>query len=82
MIIKKDIDSLDEFDAWQGGYDTKVKICDAGKGEAFIQAIEDQYPDGIGETELNDLLWFSREFCLSLVGLSDDEEKEDEENDE
>ena len=78
MEIKKDIDDLYHFDAWSGAVDTRQKILDAGKGTEFMAALEDIYPDGMTETELNDLLWFDSDFCLSLVGLSDEEDEEDE----
>lgn len=71
MTVREELDSLEAFNAWQGGKDTQMKICKAGKGEEFVIALEELYPSGMGKTELNDLLWFERDFCLSLVGLSD-----------
>jgi hypothetical protein len=79
MKITKEITDLSEFEAWSGAVDTKNKICDVGKGEAFLTALEDFYPDGIDEVALNDLLWFEDEFVMHLVGLKTDEEIEDEE---
>ena len=67
MKIKFDIEDLSDFEAWSGALRTKNRICDAGKGEEFIIAMEDEYPDGISDTELNDLLCFDDEFCLHLV---------------
>lgn len=69
MIVKKEIDTLEDFAAWAGAGTAKKAICDAGKGEAFMKALEADYPDGINEPNLNDLLWFEPEYCLSLVGL-------------
>ena len=76
MEIKNDIDDLYYFDAWSGAAGTRQKILDAGKGTEFMAALEELYPDGMTDTELNDLLWFEPDFCLSLVGLSDEEEDE------
>lgn len=56
MIIKKEIYDLADFKAWSYANDTKQKIIDAGLGREFINALEDIYPEGISETELNDLL--------------------------
>lgn len=78
MKIAKEITNLSEFEAWRGATDNWQKIIDAGKGEAFITALEEFYPDGIDEIALNDLLWFEDEFVLHLVGLKTDDEEEDE----
>ena len=56
MKITKEITDLSEFEAWRGATDNWQKIIDAGKGEEFITALEDLYPDGIDEEALNDLL--------------------------
>ena len=69
MIITNEVSSLDEFEAWGGAEETKSVICEAGKGEEFITALEDSYPNGISETDLNDLLWYSPEYCYGLVGV-------------
>ena len=70
MIIKTEICDLADFKAWSYATDTKQKIIDAGLGEDFINALEEIRPDGISETELNDLLWFDEEYCYSIVGLN------------
>ena len=44
--------------------------------------LEDVYPDGIEETQLNDLLWFEPDWCLEMVGLKDEEEEVEESLDE
>ena len=69
MKIINEIDDLSDFDAWSGATDTKDKIIEAGKGEEFMSALEDIYPDGISDGDLNDLLWFEEDWCLDLVGL-------------
>lgn len=78
MIIKYDIYDLNEFKAWEGGIDTKQRICDAGEGERFMTALNGEYQDGINDGHLNDLLWFEPEYCLHLVGLQTEEEEEEE----
>lgn len=82
MKIFQEISDLSDFETWSGATRTKEIICDAGEGEEFISALEEHYPAGIGEEELNDLLWFEPEWCLDLVGLKDeDDEDEDEDED-
>ena len=70
MKIYTEISELEEFEPWADAKETHERICDAGKGEEFIQQLDDVYPDGITETQLNDLLWFEEEWCYSLVGLN------------
>ena len=70
MIVKTEIYDLANFEAWSGGEYTKDKIVEAGLGEDFMEALEDNYPDGMTESELNDLLWFEDEWCYELVGLN------------
>lgn len=69
------IDSLEEFKPWSGAKYTYNRIVDADKGEEFIDMLSYEYPDGMTEMELNDLLWFDGEYCLGLVGLDESEEE-------
>lgn len=81
-MICKDFD-LEEFEPWGDvAISTKEKIVDAGKADAFSARIRELYPDGIPEVTMNDLLWFDREWCLELAGISDCEEDEEDEEDE
>lgn len=73
--------SFDRFEAWSGGKDTQDKIIEAGKADQFESIIEDLYPDGMTDTELNDLLWFDSESVFEWLGIEDEEETEEEEED-
>ena len=79
----KVVSGFDSYSPWSGAEDTYRRIADAGKLGELEDWLEEMYPDGIGETELNDLLWFDRDEVLSAMGLSDeeDEEEEDDEDD-
>lgn len=70
MYIKTEIHCLSDFDAWSGGEETKCKIINANLDEEFMDALEDTYPEGLTETELNDLLRYDAEWCYELVGLN------------
>ena len=69
--------SIREFEAWSGAVDTKDKIIANDKEDEFDALIEELYPDGIDETQLNDLLWFDDEWVLESLGIYEDEEEED-----
>lgn len=77
MRIYADI-KLENFGAWQGAEDTKDKIIEAGKQGEFERLVEELYPDGIDETQLNDLLWFDAEWIFETLGIEEEEEEEDE----
>jgi hypothetical protein len=66
------------FEAWAGAKDTKKRIIEAGKEDAFDALIEELYPDGIDETGLNDLLWFDDEWIFEVLGITDEDEDEEE----
>lgn len=56
--------SLASFDFWSGAMDTAQHIWEAWGEDGWEQLetiIGEQYPDGIDETELNDLFWFEPE---------------------
>lgn len=69
--------SFDRFEAWSGGKNTQDKIIEAGKANQFESIIEDLYPDGMTDTELNDLLWFDSEQVFEWLGIEDEEEISD-----
>tara|TARA_B100000424_G_scaffold270964_1_gene271886 strand:+ start:238 stop:453 length:216 start_codon:yes stop_codon:yes gene_type:complete len=64
--------TLEKFDAWSGGKDTKEVILENRKGEQFDMLVEELYPDGLSETELNDILWFEREWIYSLLNIREE----------
>ena len=70
--------SLRQHDAWSGAVETKQAILDAGKEDDFDNLIEELYPDGISETQLNDILWFEEDWIFEMLGISTEEEEEEE----
>jgi hypothetical protein len=69
--------SLVDFVAWSGAKDTKQTIIDNNKVEEFDFLIEGLYPDGLSETQLNDILWFESDWIFENLGITE-EENEDE----
>lgn len=64
---------LVDFQAWSGAVDTKNTIIDNDKAEEFDDLIEEVYPDGLSETQLNDLLWFDEEWVFESLGIEIEE---------
>lgn len=77
MRIYNELD-LNTFEAGSGAVDTLNRIRREGKCEELESALEEIYPEGIDETELNDLLWFDSETVYEWVGLRTESQIESE----
>ena len=80
MKVFKEI-SISDFEAWSGAEETQQAIIEADKETEFDSYIDELYPDGINETDLNDILRFEAEELFSALGIEEEEEEEDEEED-
>lgn len=69
---------LQDFQTWSGATDTKNTIIENCKSEEFDSLIEDLYPDGFTDTQLNDLLWFESDWIYEQLGIKEEEEEEEE----
>lgn len=56
MKIISDI-SLKDFGFWSGAKDTAEQLTDE-QFDQVEEVLEDLYPDGVTDTELNDIFWF------------------------
>ena len=68
MIIKTE-KNLKDFETWSGATETKKLILDAGLEEEFEELIDECYPEGLTDTQLNDLLWFDSDWILENLGI-------------
>lgn len=62
-----------DFDAWSGAIETKEAIIEAGKCDEFNSYIEEVYPEGLSDTQLNDLLWFESDYIFDFLGIEIEE---------
>lgn len=67
--------SLTSFEFW-GGASLNARMLKYDELEDVEMMLEDIYPDGMGETLINDLFWFEFDFVCSLIGLEYDIEKD------
>lgn len=58
--------NLTSFDFWSGAEDHEFTY---GELKELEFALEDVFPDGATETQINDLFWFEEEFLCSLIGI-------------
>ena len=86
MIITKEV-TLSNFEAWSGAVDT-INALTLDERQQLELCLEDMYPEGMDETELNDMLWFNTDFIAECLGYTDwealerahrEEEEEEEE---
>ena len=77
--------ALRNFEFWSGAKD-RADMLTSSQLDAIETELEQLYPDGMTETELNDLFWFDFDFVCSLIGTSEaavfGEEEEEEEQEE
>ena len=66
--------TLREFDAWSGAVSTKNLIIHLGLEEEFEELINELYPEGLTDTQLNDILWFEEDWILENLGVEVEED--------
>lgn len=65
--------NLLNFDAWSGAIETKNTIIEKGLSREFDLLIEDLYPEGLTDTQLNDILRFEADWIFSSLGIEEEE---------
>lgn len=74
--------SLSDYKPWSGAVATFEKIRKEDKMDELDAFIEEMYPDGLTDTELNDLLWFEPEYVFDNLGIDYDKDEDEEDEDE
>lgn len=69
-------ESLRYFDFWSGAKENANELSDE-QLDNLENILEDDYPDGIDATTLNDLMWFEFDTIKERLGIEDDDENED-----
>ncbi len=73
--------SVDSFQFWSGAKDTVADVRKAGKMDDLQNLIEERFPDSVPtETQINDFVWFERDYIYSQLGLNENGEPEDEDD--
>lgn len=60
---------LEDFEAWSGARHTQSVIMDNDKENEFDSLIDELYPDGLTDTQLNDILWHDSEWVCQTLGI-------------
>ena len=72
MSVRKEV-TLNDFEFWSGAKD-RVKYLTTDELELIEAILEDIYPDGITETQLNDIFWFEDDAIAEWLGYNDFDE--------
>ena len=70
MKITSEI-SLKNFKAWSGAKDTLNKLIELDKCDELEFILDDLYPNGLTDTQLNDILWFEDEWIFETLGIEE-----------
>lgn len=76
VYAKYDFDSLYN-NSWGQAVKVLNEIDEADKSEDLMDFLEDLYPEGAEDVELNDLLAYDWEWVYSIIGMPSDDEEED-----
>lgn len=67
-------DGLSCYKPWSGAIDFYNEIVKEGKLEELEVALDELYPEGMRETELNDLLWHDEDWLRGVLGMDTEED--------
>ena len=73
MTITYELD-LERFEAWSGAKETLERVQREGRCGELENILEELYPKGMTETQLNDLLWFDSESVYEWLGIRSEEQ--------
>lgn len=71
MKVSKEL-KLSQFEFWSGAKAFADQLT-YKELDQLEHCIEELYPDGASETEINDLFWFEEETLCNWIGLDSDE---------
>jgi hypothetical protein len=60
-------ESLSNFEFWSGAKDRAEQLTDK-ELDQIESILEDTYPDGMSDTQVNDLFWFDFETVVEWIG--------------
>jgi len=80
MYIKRDYDFNELFqNSWSGAIDSLKEIEKNDKENELMEFLEVVFSESVPtETEVNDFLWFESDYIYKSLGMSENEEEEEE----
>lgn len=71
-------EGIDNYEPWAGAVSRYEEIYNAGKLYELESLLEDEYPEGMSETDLNDFIWFEEDTWREWLDMEEEEEEDDE----
>jgi len=65
-------ENLSDFEFWSGATQISEKLTNK-EFEQIECMLEELYPDGVDETDINDLFWHESETVASWIGTTEEE---------
>ena len=75
-------EGIDNYEPWAGAVSRYEEIYNAGKLYELESLLEDAYPEGMSETDLNDFIWFEEDTWRDWLDMEEEEEEDEDEEDE
>ena len=72
MIIRMEMD-LCQFEFWGGAKETYKIIEENDKLDECQELLEVCNPNGVSDTQLNDLFWFDSDWLFEMLGIEIEE---------
>lgn len=70
VTTSNDMDFDDIYqNSWGGAVDTLNTISNEGKEDDLMELLDELYPDGVDETELNDFLAFEDDYIFQNLDI-------------
>ena len=70
-MLKIYVDTTANFKPWSGAVGTYEAIEEENKLDDLDFLLEELYPEGISEGQLNDILWFESDWVFAQLGIND-----------
>lgn len=77
----KVIKEFSDYAPWSGATVNYKRLEQEGKLDAFENLLEECYPDGIEEVQINDILWFDFAWVCESLGMEKDDSDDEDEDD-
>lgn len=77
LKIYKEAYDIDDITTWSGATDTVDTIILKEKCDELFTLLEDSFPEGATETQINDFLWFESDYIFECLGINEENEEDD-----
>lgn len=68
-MLKIYVDTTANYKPWSGAVSTYDTIVEENKLDDLDFLLEEIYPEGISESQLNDILWFESDWVFAQLGI-------------